>query len=153
MSGKLLRSLPVVIAALSATFMAGCGGGGTTAPPSVSGIVVLTNPTPMGYLGGTSKVTLLVTDPVGVDSSTVKIDLIDSTGASVISGPQVMQKSLTVTDSYSYTLPIPNNLTGTSNKVLKAQVTAADLKGVAIVTPVVVATITVPFPPPGPGGP
>ncbi len=150
---SMLTLVPTALAAMSIMLIAGCGGGGSTNTPSVSTWTVTANPNPMGYLGGKATVVATVSDPVGIDPSTVKVDLVDSTGASIISGPQMMQKSLTITDSYSYVLNVPNNLTGTSNKVYTVKVMAADIKGVGMLTPAVLGNVTVPFPPPPPSGP
>ena len=140
-------------AALSLVILGGCGGGGDSAPPSITNAVIVTNPTPITYTGGVATISAKVADSAGVDPATVKIDIIGPGGTSVIGGPQLMNWQLNPVDTYSYPITLPNNLTGTTSKVYTASVTAADTKGNITRTPVAVGSITIPFPPAPPGSP
>jgi hypothetical protein len=150
-----LRRIPVLLPAAALLIMAaaGCGSGGDTSPPVISGAVITTSPNPLTYLGGTATVTANVTDSTGVNAATVKADVLDQNAVSLTGGPQTMAPSLTVPGQYSYTVTLPNNLAGTTNKVYTVSITAADTIGNATPAPFAAGTITVPFPPAPPSGP
>lgn len=148
-----LRVVPFAIAAAAILAVAGCGGGSNSNPPSFRSAVITTTPAPMTYVGGNASVSVNVVDPAGITPSTVKVDVTDAAGASLLGGPQVMNPIANATSTYSYAFTVPNNLFGTSSKVYSVSATATDTNGNKPFAPVVLGTVTVPFPPPPPGGP
>lgn len=152
-SARIRRALGVLALTAAIVPFAGCGGGGSSAPPTVSNLAIVTRPAPLTYTGGTATISASITDPNGVDPSSVKVDVTDQTGASIIGGPQLMQAPLPPSTTYTYQVTLPNNLNGSSNKVYTATVTATNLKGVKPLAPITVGTILVPFPPPPPASP
>jgi hypothetical protein len=141
---------------LAATFgvAAGCGGGGgDNNGPSFTNNSVVTNPAPLTHTGGNASAIVTVTDPSGVMPGSVLVDIKDSTGASLVGGPQVMTTAGNPAGTFSFDFPVPNNSFGAANKVYVVTVTAKDTVGNAPLAPFVVGTVTVPNPPPPPGGP
>lgn len=141
-----------VLGAAAALLLAGCGGGGSQSGPSITRGTIVTNPSPMTYVGGTATVSAQVTDTTAVNASTVKVDVVDQNHQSLIGGPQVMTPVISPANTFTYQVTLANNLAGTSNKVYTATITAANTNGIAT-SPVTVGTIIVPFPPPPPAGP
>src|SRR5690349_312762 len=88
-----LRVAAIAFSAAAVLAAAGCGGGGDNSPPAFSRAAVVTNPANITYVGGNATVTVDVTDPAGVTPSSVKVDVKDATGTSIIGGPQVMTPS------------------------------------------------------------
>jgi hypothetical protein len=109
------------------------------------------------FAGGTATLKAQVVDPSGVNPSSVKVDVKDSLGASLLGGPIAMTPVLGQTDTYSASVTLPNNALGTAPAVYTVTVTAADLKGNALGTvnapAAVLGTILVPIPPGPPGSP
>ena len=136
--------------------LAGCGGGGadtdapaiTTLPDSIT-----TNPSVLTFTGGSATLKAKVDDPSGVNASTVKVDVVDANGASLIGGPQVMTLAAGQTDIYTYSTTFPNNATGAQAKVYSVRVTASDQKGNNSINPTVIGSVTVPNPPAPPPSP
>ena len=149
-------AIGAVLGAAAVFGLAGCGGGGadtdapaiTTLPDSIT-----TNPSVLTFTGGSATLKAKVDDPSGVNASTVKVDVVDANGASLIGGPQVMTLAAGQTDIYTYSTAFPNNAAGTGPVVYTARVTASDQKGNSTINPVVIGTVTVPnpaAPPPSP---
>ena len=136
---------------VAAFAIVGCGGGGDSNPPTLSSISVTTAPAVVTYQGGTANLSLMAIDNTGVDSTTVKVNVLVG-GSSVSGGPVVMTKSATP-NVYTYSMPLANNITGTSAVTYNFQVTAADLQGHALLAPVNAGSVSVPAPPGPPSGP
>jgi hypothetical protein len=134
--------------------VAGCGGGGgDNNSPAISSAQITTNPAPLTYVGGNASVSVNVTDPAGVTASSVQVDVKDKAGVSLIGGPQVMDPTVSPAGTFTYAFTVPNNIFGTANKVYSVSVTATDTVGNQPLQPVVVGTVTVPFPPAPPPAP
>ena len=152
-TGRALPALMPALCGLGLLVLAGCGGGGGNNHPSVGNGVIVTRPTPMTYAGGTAKISVQVTAPAGIMASSVKVDVTDSAGLSLIGGPQVMSPSVNPANTYTYQVAVPNNLLGSVNKVYTVTVTATNTKGTSVLAPVTIGTVTVPFPPSPPPSP
>ena len=151
-----LRVVRCALAAATIGFAAaaGCGGGGgDDAAPAITLNSVSTDPAPLTYVGGNATVSVNVTDPAGVTPSSVMVDVKDSAGTSLIGGPQAMNPIVTPAGTFTYSFPVPNNIAGSANKVYSVSVTAKDTIGNSPTQPVVVGSVTVPFPPPPPPAP
>jgi hypothetical protein len=137
----------------------GCGGGGDSAPPRVVVLAdsIVTTPNPLTFSGGTAALKAQVVDSSGVDPASVKVDVKDSLGNSLLGGPVVMTPVAGQANTYTSSVTLPNNALGTVPAVYTVTVTAADLNGNALGTSfspaVVLGTITVPIPPGPPGSP
>jgi len=145
------KSLGFALPMLAAIALAGCGGGGDSNPPVISNQSVTTTPATLTYQGGTAHVTATVTDATGVDPSTVKVNVLVG-GSSVSGGPVVMTPTATA-GVYTYSMPLANNITGTSAVTYTFVLTASDLQGHAMLNSVTAGSATVPAPPGPPGSP
>ena len=149
-----LRLMGYTLSAATFVIVAGCGGGGgDSSSPAVTNAAISTTPAPLTYVGGNASVSVDVNDPSGVTATTVKVDVKDAAGTSLIGGPQVMNPTVGPSGTFTYGFAVPNNIFGTANKNYSVSVTATDKLGNAPLVPVVVGTVTVPFPPGPPPGP
>lgn len=154
--GASQRAFCAILTAVAALALAGCGGGGgDTDAPAITILPdsITTNPSVLSFTGGSATFKVKVDDPAGVNPSTVKIDVVDANGASVIGGPQVMTLVAGQTDIYTYSTTFPNNVAGTQPNVYSARVSASDLKGNSSINPTVIGQVAVPNPPAPPPAP
>src|SRR5689334_19029285 len=87
---RALRGLSAAFGAAILLGLIGCGGGGDTSPPTITVLPdsVTTNPAVLTFTGGTATFKVKVDDSSGVNPSSVKIDIVDTNGVSLIGGPK-----------------------------------------------------------------
>lgn len=132
--------------ALLLPLLMGCGSNSATQLTiSRVGTGITTLPTTLTSIGGSATVLVDITDPNGVNTDSVKIDVVRQNGTvSLLGGAQMMTSLSSVQNRWGYQVTLPPNLSTTVNEVYTVTVTASSMSGGSVNPPYVVGTVTVP---------
>jgi|GEM_PF-7091262 len=137
---------PLLLAQIVELVLVSPGGNADTTPPTItpvgSGITLV--PNPLTSQGGKAYVVVDVTDDSGVDPSSVKIDVLQANGKSLLHGPQPMISFNSRPDRWGYQVNLPANANNAADNVYQVTVTAGDTMGNHVTPAFKVGTITVP---------
>jgi hypothetical protein len=125
----------------------GCGSSNSVTIPTITrvGTGINTLPTTLNALGGTATVLVDITDVVGVNTNSVKMDVVKQNGTiSLLGGAQAMTSLSSVQNRWGYQVTLPPNASTITDDVYTVTVTAASVSGGAVSPPYVVGTVTVP---------
>lgn len=144
---QLLMLIPVLVIEVG---LNGCGNGsGTgldTTPPTITrvGAGISTIPSPLTPSGGSADVVVDVTDSSGVDTTSVKVNIVNQGGSPLSGYPKEMTSFNSVQNRYGDRIFLPANSNNFADNVYSITISASDIKGNAVTPPFAIGTITVP---------
>lgn len=111
-----------------------------TTPPSVTPVNI---PKAVTATGGKTDIVLDITDASGVNTDTVRLDILKPDGTSLLGGPQPMISFSSTINRWGYQVNLPAN-TGKTDAKYQILVSAADNLGNSHKPAFTVGTITIP---------
>ena len=139
------RAVSLVLVTCLAPFY-GCGAGTPSlSGPAVSAPVITTVPMPLTFAGGTAtvRVTITSTSLLNVSNNPPQIDVKDTSGASLLGGPQPLISLNSDPTGWAFQFNVPSNAS-TSPKVVQATIFAQSIDGATGNTPFFAGAVTIP---------